>query len=120
MDVVERFHEALAAGDSVQVADLLAPDAVILESGGSETKNEYLSHHFHSDAAFLGATTIETVTRRSRREGGVAWISSTSRIHGAFRGREVDLDSAELLLLRRAEEGWRIVAIHWSSSSRNR
>ena len=119
MGIVEQFHMALAAGDSAEVAQLLAPDAVILESGGLETKGEYLSHHFHSDAAFLGATTIEPVTRRFAQAGEVAWISSTNRIHGTFRERDVDLDSAELLL-RRAREGWRIVAIHWSSASRNR
>ena len=118
MEIVEQFHMALAAGDSAEVAQLLAPDAVILESGVLETKSEYLSHHFHSDAAFLGATTIETVTQRFARAGEVAWISSTNRIHGTFRGRDVDLDSAELLVLRRARERWRIVAIHWSSASR--
>ena len=119
-DVVELFQAALAAGDSAVVAGLLAAEAIILESGGQETKEEYLSHHFHSDAAFLGATTREPATSQLRLAGDAAWVASISRIHGTFRDRDIDLNSAELMVLRRTPEGWRIAAIHWSSRSRNR
>ncbi len=119
-DVVELFQAALAAGDSAVVAGLLAAEAIILESGGQETKEEYLSHHFHSDAAFLGATTREPATSQLRLAGDAAWVASISRTHGTFRDRDIDLNSAELMVLRRTPEGWRIAAIHWSSRSRNR
>ena len=36
--VVQDFRRALAAGDSAAVAGLLHPEAVVLESGGLETK----------------------------------------------------------------------------------
>jgi len=119
-DVVEQFRAALVAADSAVVADLLTAEALILESGGQETKEEYLSHHFHSDAAFLGATTREPATSQLRLAGDAAWVASISRIHGTFRDRDIDLNSAELMVLQRTPEGWRIAAIHWSSRSRNR
>ncbi len=119
-DVVEQFHAAVVAADSAVAAGLLTAEALILESGGQETKEEYFSHHFHGDAAFLAATTREPATSQLRLAGDAAWVTSTSRIYGTFRDRDVDVNSAELMVLRRTPEGWRIAAIHWSSRSRNR
>lgn len=116
--VASRFHEALAAGDSSAVAGLLAPDAVILESGATETREEYLGHHFHSDAAFLRAVERVPGDVRWYLAGEAAWAASTSRLHGRFRDRDVDVNSAELLVLRHTEAGWRIAAVHWSSRTR--
>src|SRR5262249_34985242 len=39
--VVQRFHAALAAGDSLAALELLSDDVVILESGGAETRADY-------------------------------------------------------------------------------
>ena len=50
--------------------------------------------------------------------GDVAWATSVSRVHGQFRGRVIDSDSAELMVLVRHGAGWRITAIHWSSRRR--
>jgi hypothetical protein len=52
---VEQYHRALAAGDSTAALTLLAPDAVILESGGVETRDEYRGHHLPGDVAFARA-----------------------------------------------------------------
>ncbi len=119
-DVVEQFHAAVAADDSTVAAGLLAAEALIIESGGQETKDQYLSHHFHGDAAFLAAATREPATSQLHLVGDAAWVASISRIHGTSRGRDVDINSAELMVLKRTPEGWRIAAIHWSSRSRNR
>ncbi len=118
--VVEQFHAAVAADDSTVATNLLAAEALILESGGQETKDQYLSHHFHGDAAFLSAATREPGTSQLHLVGDAAWVASISRIHGTSRGRDVDINSTELMVLKRTPEGWRIAAIHWSSRSRNR
>ncbi len=112
------FHEALVAGDSLKVATLLMKDARILESGGMETREEYLSHHFHSDSAFLKEIKRDTGISEVRVEGDFAWLATKNRMHGIYKGNEIDLNSAELMLLRNTTEGWRIVAIHWSSRNR--
>lgn len=119
-EIVEAFRRALAAGDSAAVAGMLRPGAVILESGRMETKREYLGHHFHADHAFLSEMSTTLQKQEVRVGGDVAWINSTRRMQGASGGRDLDLSSAELMVLRRAgpEGEWKISAIHWSSRSR--
>jgi ketosteroid isomerase-like protein len=113
--VVDRFHTALADGDSAAVAHLLAPDAIILENGGVETRGEYLGGHLRGDIAFARAVVPERAPTRVVVAGEAAWAVSTSIARGEFRDRPVNSAGAELMVLRRGHDGWRIVAIHWSS-----
>lgn len=113
--VIDRFHRALAAGDSAAVDMLLVPDVVILESGGIETRGEYLGGHLRGDIAFAQAVPRERGPIIVRVYGDVALATSTSVSRGEFRGRAVNSAGAELMVLRRTPEGWRIAAIHWSS-----
>jgi hypothetical protein len=118
----DRFHTALDGGDRAAVEALLLPDAVVLEGGKAEARAEYLGHHFGSDTAFLAAVEREPLTRKTDVAGDAAWVALTSRLHGTYDGRTLDLDSAELLVLRRdasAPDGWRVAAVHWSSRSRD-
>ncbi len=116
-ETVDQFRAAIAGGDSVTVAGLLFDDVVMLESGSPETKHEFLSHHFRRDVAFLSAVSSELLSREVSGSGDVAWVASISRMHGTFREREIDRNSAELAVLRRTDDGWGIAAIHWSSRS---
>lgn len=118
--VVERFHAALKAGDSAAVLALLAPDAVILEAGGVETREEYRSHHLPGDIAFAQATTSDPGTPTVMVRGDVAWVSSVGRTYGTYRGRDLDLTGAELMVLTRTPDGWKVAAVHWSSRARAR
>jgi ketosteroid isomerase-like protein len=113
--VIDRFHRALAAGDSADAAMLLLPDVVILESGGIETREEYLGGHLRGDIAFAQAVPRERGAIAVRIHGDVGLATSTSVSRGEYRGRAVNSAGAELMVLRRTPEGWRIEAIHWSS-----
>ncbi|MFN2383440.1 MAG: DUF4440 domain-containing protein [Gemmatimonadota bacterium] len=113
--VVEQFHAALASADSAAALALLADDAIILESGGRETRAEYRAHHLAADVAFAQAVQREIADRRVSVRGDAAWVSSTSRTTGEYRGRALDSRGAELVVLVRSSAGWRITAIHWSS-----
>jgi ketosteroid isomerase-like protein len=112
---VSGYHKALETGDSQAVLRLLAPDAVILESGGRETREEYRAHHLQADMQF--AQTVPT----SRGElqiivsGDVAWANSTSVTQGTYKERPINLAGAELMVLSKTAQGWVIRAIHWSS-----
>ncbi len=117
-DVVDRYHRALAAGDSAAALALLAPDAVVLESGGVETLAEYRSHHLPSDIEFARASRSTRSPLRVVVRGDAAWVTSTSTDTGTFRGRAVNSAGAELMVLARGPRGWRIAAIHWSSRRR--
>ena len=112
---VSGFHDALARGDRAAALSLLAPDAQILESGHRQTRAEYESEHLGADIEFAKAVPSTQGAVIVRQEGNVSWVSATGRSTGQFRGRAVDAENAELMVLVKSAEGWRIRAIHWSS-----
>ena len=116
--VIERYHQALATGDSAGALALLAPDAVILESGGRETRAEYQSHHLPGDIRFAQAIRSVRGAVAVTIRGDVAWATSTSTAQGDYNGRAINSSGAELMVLSRESDGWRIRAIHWSSRTR--
>ena len=114
--VAERFGAALAAGDLATVESLLAPDVLILETGGAErSREEYLGHHAKSDAQFLKGSHSQLTRRRARAEGDLVWIGSESELHASRDGKPLTLLSTETMLLTNTPDGWKIVHIHWSS-----
>lgn len=112
---VDAFHRALEQGDTAAVQRLLADDAIVLESGGVEDRTEYFEHHLGADMAFAAAVPGEREVIRVEVRDGIAWLGSTSRRQGTFRGREIDSEGAELVVLHRSGDGWRIASVHWSS-----
>lgn len=113
--VVTAFHAALAAQDGPGALAMLDPEARILEGGSIETAEDYAAGHLTADMAFAAAVPRERGPMEVRVVGEVAWAASTSRTKGTYRGREIDSRGAELVVLKRSGEGWRIVAIQWSS-----
>jgi ketosteroid isomerase-like protein len=113
--VVERYHRTLKEGDSVAALAQLADDAIILESGAVESLEEYRSHHLPADIAFARAVKGTRSLVRVVVRGDVAWTTATSTMKGKFRNKSVNLTGAELMVLTRSKEGWKISAIHWSS-----
>jgi ketosteroid isomerase-like protein len=112
---IRTLHEALARGDSVGALRLLAPDALILEAGGLETREDYRGHHLPGDIAFAGAVPSQRAEPTVVVSGDVAWVVGTSRTTGTFRELSINSAGAELAVLGRTAEGWVIRAIHWSS-----
>jgi ketosteroid isomerase-like protein len=115
---VQRFHEVIMAGDSLAALALLTEDAVVLESGGLETKAEFRHHHLPADIRFAQSTKGERRVHSVTRRGDVAWVAATSTATGTFGGRAINSNGAELMVLVRTPDGWRISAIHWSSRAR--
>lgn len=116
--VVTQYHAALASGDSAAALALLADDAIILETGGIETRAEYRSHHLPGDIRFAMAVKSERGPIHVRIKGDVAWTSSTSTTTGETNGRAVNSAGAELMVLVKTGSSWKISAIHWSSRAR--
>lgn len=96
---------------------LLATDAVILEGGSRESREEYRTHHLAADIEFVQAVPGRRLAPVVSVSGNAAWVSSTSNTQGTFRGKKVDLEGAELAILARTDSGWIIRAIHWSSQA---
>ena len=117
---VEALRAAIVAGDRAALERTLLPDARILEGGKTETRAEYLGHHFGSDGAFLRAMKREPLRRTVEVDGHTARVVSTSRVYGTFRDRAMDLESTEVLVLHHtAQGGWRVAEVRWSSKPRS-
>ena len=114
--VVQRFGQALAAGDLKTVEALLDTDVLILETGGAErSRDQYLAHHAISDAKFLKGAHSELKHRRARIAGDLAWVGTESELHASKDGKPLTLLSTETMVLKMTGVSWRIVHIHWSS-----
>src|SRR5829696_4296232 len=102
--VVSKYHAALAAGDSAGVLALLTDDAVILEGGRVETRDEYRSHHLAGDINFAKAISSQRGPVHVRIRGDVAWTSGTSTTQGEMSGRTINSVGAELMVLVRTSQ----------------
>lgn len=117
---VNGFHDALRRGDAKAAMELLAPDAVILESGSAQTREEYAHEHLADDIAFVKAVPGTRSKLSIKQEGNAAWTTATTQSVGTFNGREVNSVGIELMVLTKTEFGWRIRAIHWSSHKKTK
>jgi ketosteroid isomerase-like protein len=116
--IVAAFHAALEAGDSTKALSLLAEDVRIMESGGIEDKQKFRNGHLSADMAFAKAVKSVRTVASVVVTGTAAWVSSTSVATGESNGRAVNSQGAELIVLSRGADGWKIRAIHWSSRTR--
>src|SRR6056297_3263689 len=98
---LDAFHQAIIDNDSQTAQNLLSESVRILEGGNIETKDEYLSHHFHSDGKFLSAMKREVETRNVTIKGNTAWVSTQTHTWGTYSDRKLDLNSLELAVLKK-------------------
>lgn len=113
--VVRGFHAALAAGDSTAALELLDPGVVIFESGHAESLTQYRSGHLRSDVAFARAVRREVTGESIAVWGDAALYTSEAHTTGEWRGRAIDSQGVETMVMVRTPEGWRIRHIHWSA-----
>ncbi len=111
----EEFHQALAGGKPDQVMALLQPDALIVEGGTVQTRDEYQSEHLAADIVYAAAVSGKQVNAVVRQEGEVAWVTSTFNVKGTFQSKEINDLAAETMVVMKTADGWRIRNIHWSS-----
>jgi len=117
---VDRFFDALSAGDIEQAGAALDPEVIILESGGAEhSAAEYLGGHAKEDAEFLKTAQQNLGRRTARVSGDLAWVASESELHVQQDGKPVTIVSTETMVLRSTDAGWKIVHIHWSSREKH-
>jgi ketosteroid isomerase-like protein len=115
---VAAFHQALKSGDAKAALQWLADDAQVLEDGELQTREQYRHHHLEADITFAKGVTTTYSQVVANAQGGTAWVSAATDTTGHYKGRPVALNGAELMVLTRSPEGWRIRAIHWSANSR--
>lgn len=115
--VVDAYSAALRAKDEAAIRAILAPDVIIAEGGRAERSiDEYAGHHMPSDMAFTAAVDFSLKKRDVIVKDDLATVISESQIHGTFRDQNVHSRMMETMVLRRDDDRWRIVHIHWSSA----
>ena len=114
--IVGDFHRALQDGDETTVNLLLAENVLIFESGGVErSAHEYADHHMQADMAFLKEMHSTMLEHHVKVNGETAISMSRSKLQGRYKGKDIDIESMETLLLMKLQGKWQIVHIHWSS-----
>jgi len=116
--VLESFYGAMKAGDTAAAMNLLAPDAVFIESGTLETRAEYEANHLPADIKFESQVTGKRGPVQVTFEGNTAWVITTTEYEGTFDGSPVNFVSAQLMVVTRDSGDWRIRTIHWSARRR--
>lgn len=114
-NAAHEFHEVLAGGKPDAVMALLQPDALIVEGGTVQTRDEYQSEHLAADIAYAAAVPGKQLNAVVRQEGEVAWVTSTFSVTGKYKDKEINQLAAETVVLAKTADGWRIRMIHWSS-----
>lgn len=113
--VVESFYGAMKKGDRTAAMQLIAPDAVFLESGRLETRAEYEANHLPADIEFESQVTGKRGPMKVTFEDDTAWVIATTEYQGTFQNDPVNFVSAQLMVLTRDTGDWRIRTVHWSS-----
>jgi ketosteroid isomerase-like protein len=113
---VDAFHAALKKGDKAAALAMLDDGVEIFEQGHVErSKAEYTAAHLDADMAFSGATKSARTNRGGAILGNLAYITSENKVTGTFKGKSVNVNSIETMVLHKAGKDWKIMHIHWSS-----
>jgi ketosteroid isomerase-like protein len=112
---IEGFYAAIRKGDPAAAMSFIAADAVFVESGRLETRDEYEKNHLPSDIEFESQVSGKRRPMQIKFEGDTAWVIAETEYAGTFEGDPVDFISAQLAVLTRESGRWMIRSIHWSS-----
>ena len=112
---MESFYAAMGRGDTAGAMALIAPDAMFVESGRLETRDEYEKNHLPNDIAFEKQVKGKRGAWRVTIEGDTAWAIAETEFDGTFDGAPLHFFSSQLAVLTRQDGAWRIRSVHWSS-----
>jgi len=115
---LDKFYGAMKTGDTVTAMSMLAPDALFVEGGRLETRDEYEKNHLPLDINFEKQVTGKRGPLRITVHGDTAWAIAVTVFEGTFDGGPVNIESAQLAVLTREPDEWKIRSIHWSSRRR--
>ena len=113
--VLESFYGAIKRGDAKAAMSVIAPDALFVESGKLETREQYEMNHLPADIDFEKQVTGKRDPLRITFKDDAAWVVATTAYDGKFEGAPVQFVSAQLMVLTKDADAWTIRSIHWSS-----
>jgi len=109
---IESFYAAVKKGDPKAAMAAIAPDAIFVEAGRLETRQQYEETHLPLDIDFEKDNTGKRGPWSIKVNGDSAWaIASTT-----YESADVPFVSTQLAVVTRGDDGkWLIRSIHWSS-----
>jgi len=110
-EALESFYAAMGRGDAAAAMDAIAPDAMFVESGRLETREQYEESHLPADIEFETQVTGRRTIHSVKIEGDAAWVIATTDYDGTFNGRPVKFVGAQLAVLSRQDGRWRIRSV---------
>jgi len=113
--VLESFYGAIKRGDPAAAMSVIAHDALFVESGKLETREQYEKNHLPADIDFEKQVTGKRDPLRITFKDDAAWVIATTTYDGKFEGAPVQFVSAQLMVLSKDADAWKIRSIHWSS-----
>jgi ketosteroid isomerase-like protein len=112
---LESFYAAMKNAENATAMSFIAEDAVFVESGRLETREQYEKNHLPSDISFEKQVTGKRAEWDIKIKDDTAWAITTTEYDGIFDGGPVNFTSAQLAVLTRDADKWMIRSIHWSS-----
>jgi len=115
---LEAFYAAMKNADNAAAMALIAEDAVFVEGGRLETREQYEKDHLPSDISFEKQVQGKRGEWQIKIHDDTAWAITTTEYDGIFDGAPVSFTGAQLAVLTRDADKWMIRSIHWSSLRR--
>lgn len=113
--VVIEFHQAIQQGQKDKARGFLDDNVIIYEGGRVErSADDYANHHMYADMEYLADLDIEILEHSVRVLGSTAYSMSRTRLTGQYKGKAVNSEGMESMVLLKKEGGWKISHIHWS------
>ena len=110
------FHKALKLGHKKKARSLLDDNVIIFEGGGVEkSADEYANHHMLADMKYLANIKTEVLTHSVKIVGDMAYSMSQTKSTGQIKGRFINAEGLESMVLQKNNNQWKIVHIHWSN-----
>lgn len=114
--VVSQFHKALGAKNQEVARGLLDDNVLIYEGGRAErSASEYAQHHMMADMAFLSSVDVQTLEHQVKVYGDLAVSSARTKTKGTYKGKKINSNGMETIVLRKIKGDWKIINIHWSN-----
>ena len=117
-NTLESFYAAMKNADNAGAMSTIAEDAVFVESGRLETREEYEKNHLPADISFEKQVSGKRGEWQITIKDDTAWAIALTEYDGIFDGAPVAFTSGQLAVLSRDAGTWKIRSIHWSSRRR--
>ena len=117
-NTLESFYAAMKNADNAGAMSTIAADAVFVESGRLETREEYEKNHLPADISFEKQVSGKRGEWQITIKDDTAWAIALTEYDGIFDGAPVAFTSGQLAVLSRDAGAWKIRSIHWSSRRR--